>query len=312
MTLIEEFQALNIRDGSIVAIGVFDGLHIGHLTLLRRLREESRRLHLEPVVMTFRNHPNSVLRRNFVTRYLISVEERIDRIKRLGLENIVPVDFDAELSKLKVESFVNLLIKTIKMKVLVVGPDFVVGHNREGTISVLKNLGRKLGFSVMVIPQIFDSNEKIVSSTAIREAISCGTMERASLMLGYNYSMHGKIVRGAGIGKELGFPTANIEVSDQILVPRDGIYATFATLANSKGKYMSVTSIGNRPTFDDNLHSVETFILGLQSDIYGSILKLEFVSWLRDQVKYVNIEDLKDQIDKDVQIAKEILEKYLV
>ena len=312
MTLIEEFQALNIRDGSIVAIGVFDGLHIGHLTLLRRLREESRRLHLEPVVMTFRNHPNSVLRRNFVTRYLISVEERIDRIKRLGFENIVTVDFDAELSKLKVESFVNLLIKTIKMKVLVVGPDFVMGHNREGTISVLKNLGRKLGFSVMVIPQIFDSNEKIVSSTAIREAISCGTMERASLMLGYNYSMHGKIVRGAGIGKELGFPTANIEVSDQILVPRDGIYATFATLANSKGKYMSVTSIGNRPTFDDNLHSVETFILGLQSDIYGSILKLEFVSWLRDQVKYVNIEDLKDQIDKDVQIAKEILEKYLV
>ena len=308
MTLIEEFQALNIRDGSIVAIGVFDGLHIGHLTLLKRLGEESIRLHLEPVVMTFRNHPNSVLRRNFVTRYLISVEERIDRIKRLGLENIVPVDFDAELSKLKVESFVNLLIKTIKMKVLVVGPDFVVGHNREGTISVLKNLGRKLGFSVMMIPQIFDSNEKIVSSTAIREAISCGTMERASLMLGYNYSIHGKIVRGAGIGKELGFPTANIEVSDQILVPRDGIYATFATLANSKGKYMSVTSIGNRPTFDDNLHSVETFILGLQSDIYGSILKLEFVSWLRDQVKYVNIEDLKDQIDKDVQIAKKILE----
>ena len=308
MTLIEEFQALNIRDGSIVAIGVFDGLHIGHLTLLKRLGEESIRLHLEPVVMTFRNHPNSVLRRNFVTRYLISVEERIDRIKRLGLENIVPVDFDAELSKLKVEAFVNLLIKTIKMKVLVVGPDFVVGHNREGTISVLKNLGRKLGFSVMVIPHIFDSNEKIVSSTAIREAISCGTMERASLMLGYNYSMHGKIVRGAGIGKELGFPTANIEVSDQILVPRDGIYATFATLANSKGKYMSVTSIGNRPTFDDNLHSVETFILGLQSDIYGSILKLEFVSWLRDQVKYVNIEDLKDQIDKDVQIAKKILE----
>jgi len=308
MTLIEEFQALNIRDGSIVAIGVFDGLHIGHLTLLKRLGEESIRLHLEPVVMTFRNHPNSVLRRNFVTRYLISVEERIDRIKRLGFENIVTVDFDAELSKLKVESFVNLLIKTIKMKVLVVGPDFVVGHNREGTISVLKKLGRKLGFSVMVIPQIFDSNEKIVSSTAIREAISCGTMERASLMLGYNYSMHGKIVRGAGIGKELGFPTANIEVSDQILVPRDGIYATFATLANSKGKYMSVTSIGNRPTFDDNLHSVETFILGLQSDIYGSILKLEFVSWLRDQVKYVNIEDLKDQIDKDVQIAKKILE----
>ena len=308
MTLIEEFQALNIRDGSIVAIGVFDGLHIGHLTLLKRLGEESIRLHLEPVVMTFRNHPNSVLRRNFVTRYLISVEERIDRIKRLGFENIVTVDFDAELSKLKVESFVNLLIKTIKMKVLVVGPDFVMGHNREGTISVLKNLGRKLGFSVMVIPQIFDSNEKIVSSTAIREAISCGTMERASLMLGYNYSMHGKIVRGAGIGKELGFPTANIEVSDQILVPRDGIYATFATLANSKGKYMSVTSIGNRPTFDDNLHSVETFILGLQSDIYGSILKLEFVSWLRDQVKYVNIEDLKDQIDKDVQIAKKILE----
>ena len=308
MALIEEFQALNIRDGSIVAIGVFDGLHIGHLTLLKRLGEESRRLHLEPVVMTFRNHPNSVLRRNFVTRYLISVEERIDRIKRLGFENIVTVDFDAELSKLKVESFVNLLIKTIKMKVLVVGPDYVMGHNREGTISVLKNLGRKLGFSVMVIPQIFDSNEKIVSSTAIREAISCGTMERASLMLGYNYSMHGKIVRGAGIGKELGFPTANIEVSDQILVPRDGIYATFATLANSKGKYMSVTSIGNRPTFDDNLHSVETFILGLQSDIYGSILKLEFVSWLRDQVKYVNIEDLKDQIDKDVQIAKKILE----
>ena len=308
MTLIEEFQALNIRDGSIVAIGVFDGLHIGHLTLLKRLGEESIRLHLEPVVMTFRNHPNSVLRRNFVTRYLISVEERIDRIRRLGLENIVPVDFDAELSKLKVESFVNLLIKTIKMKVLVVGPDFVMGHNREGTISVLNNLGRKLGFSVMVIPQIFDSNEKIVSSTAIREAISCGTMERASLMLGYNYSIHGKIVRGAGIGKELGFPTANIEVSDQILVPRDGIYATFATLANSKGKYMSVTSIGNRPTFDDNRHSVETFILGLQSDIYGSILKLEFVSWLRDQVKYVNIEDLKDQIDKDVQIAKEIME----
>ena len=306
MTLIEEFQALNIRDGSIVAIGVFDGLHIGHLTLLKRLGEESRRLHLEPVVMTFRNHPNSVLRRNFVTRYLISVEERIDRIKRLGFENIVTVDFDAELSKLKVESFVNLLIKTIKMKVLVVGPDFVMGHNREGTISVLKNLGRKLGFSVMVIPHIFDSNEKIVSSTAIREAISCGTMEKASLLLGYNYSIHGKIVRGAGIGKELGFPTANIEVSDQILVPRDGIYATFATLANSK--YMSVTSIGNRPTFEDNGHSVETFILGLQSDIYGSILKLEFVSWLRDQVKYVNIEDLKDQIDKDVQIAKKILE----
>lgn len=306
MALIEEFKALNIRDGSIVTIGVFDGLHVGHLTLLRTLRDESNRLNLEPVVMTFRNHPNSVLRENFVTRYLISVEERIHRIKSLGLEYIVPVEFDVELSQLKVETFVNLLVETIRMKVLVVGPDFVMGHNREGTVSMLEKLGRKLGFSVMVIPHIFDSNGKMISSTAIRKAISYGSMERASALLGYNYSIEGKIVQGSGIGKELGFPTANLQVSDQILIPRDGIYATWATLPN--GKYMSATSIGNRPTFNDEGYLVETFILGLQSDLYGSLLKLEFVSWLRGQIKYVNIQDLKDQIAKDVQITKNILE----
>ena len=304
---LDDELALASRDrDSRLSIGVFDGVHLGHRHLLKRLIAEATSAgHLAGVV-TFRNHPASVLRPDFQPHYLSSVEERVRLIGDSGVDFVAPVTFDEEVSKLSAKDFVVRLQRTFRMRGLVVGPDFGLGHKRQGDVKALTALGAALGFDVKVVESLEDSGGP-VKSTAVREALAHGEIVHAARLLGRNYTLTGVVVGGDKLGRTLGFPTANLEATPGMAVPCDGIYAAWALLREKR--FMAATSIGTRPTFGDNVRVIEALLLDFQGDVYGQNLRLEFVQRLRDQVKFDAVEELLEQIDRDVEQTRGVLQE---
>ena len=289
-----------------LTIGVFDGVHRGHGHLLSSLTTEARRTARLAGVVTFRNHPASVLRPGFKPQYLTSVEERLRLINEHGIDFIVPIDFDLELSKLRARQFTMLLQKHLRMMGLVVGPDFAMGHNREGGPETLASLGRETGFSVLVVDPLVDQDRQVVRSTVVREALARGELAPVAEQMGRNFSLAGTVVRGQGRGAPLGFPTANLRPPTEMAVPGDGIYATWAHIGSQR--YMAATSIGVRPTFEEGEHAIEAFVLDFKGDLYGQQVRLEFVRRLRDEVKFDSPRSLKEQVDRDVDETRAVLQ----
>ena len=291
---------------SALTIGVFDGVHRGHRHLIERLKEVAARTGRLSGVLTFRNHPASVLRPDFVGRYLTSVDRRIRLIKGLGADFLVPVSFDIELSRLTAREFVAILQDRLRMKGLVVGPDFAMGHNREGDVETLTSLGSEMGFSVNVVDPLLDEAGHPIRSTHVRHALIEGDVATVSELLGRHFALSGAVVRGVGRGGPLGFPTANLAVPADIAIPGDGIYATWAHIGGSR--HMAATSVGVRPTFDDGEHTIEAFVLDFDGDLYGQDVRLEFVHRLRDEAKFDTVQALQEQVEKDVTDTRAILE----
>ena len=290
---------------SVLTIGVFDGVHRGHGHLLSRLVAKASNAERLAGVVTFRNHPASVLKPGFKPRYLASVGERLRLIKEHRVDFVVPITFDQELSKLRAADFAALLQKHLRMKGLVIGPDFAMGHNREGDPETLASIGREMGFSVLVVDPLVDDQGHAVRSTTVREALSRGDLLPVAQQMGRNFSLEGTVVRGQGRGGPLGFPTANLEPPEGMAVPGDGIYATWAEIGSQR--YMAASSIGVRPTFEDGDRAIEAFVLDFDGDLYGQLIRLEFVRRLRDEVKFDSVESLKEQVDKDVDETKAAL-----
>ena len=304
-----EYELPKIPEGtsSAVTIGVFDGVHRGHVHLISQLSEQAHLNRLTPIVLTFKMHPSHTLDPNFEPRYLTTLEKRVSLLKQLPVVEVVPVTFDKELSQLKAPMFVKLLQTNLGMQSLVVGPDFALGHKREGDVSNLKDLGGKMGFSVSVVEPLEEAN-RIIGSTAIREALKRGHLETAANLLGRNFALPGTVVQGSGRGRSLGFPTANLESPKGLMIPGDGIYAAWAYLKGSR--YMAATSIGTNPTFRDAARTVEPFLLDFDEDLYDQQLTLEFVRRLRDNVRFDGIEELQRQIAMDVEKTRTILETF--
>jgi riboflavin kinase/FMN adenylyltransferase len=233
------------------------------------------------------------------------LEERTRLLQGLGIELIVPLSFTPDLAQLAAGDFVALLQKYLKMRGLVIGPDFALGRGREGDVSALHSLGKERGFWVDVIPPKVINGE-VVSSTSIRQALAKGDMSKVKRLLGRPYVLTGQVGHGAGRGRQLGFPTANLEINSRQALPADGIYATRAYVAGHT--YPSVTNIGTRPTFGEGQRTVEVYLLDFEGALYTQELRLELIERLRAEKRFSNPEELKAQISRDVERARSILE----
>ena len=305
MSIREELTKLAPLQDSILSIGVFDGVHLGHRHLIARLIEEASQLGLVPGIVTFRDHPESVVAGGSAPMLLSNLDDRIDLLKELGVGLVVPVTFDETLSKLPAREFVSLLQQTLRMRALVVGPGFALGHRREGDVAKLKSLGRELGYKVRLVDASVSDDSRPITSTLIREVLREGDVERVVGLLGRRFSLSGDVVSGEGRGATLGFPTANLNTADEIALPADGIYATWAYTAGDR--FMASANVGLSPTFAETGRTVEAFLLEFRGNLYGQLLRLEFVRRIRDEMKFDNVAALQRQVDQDVLLTRDIL-----
>lgn len=305
MSLEEDLAHLSPTRDSALTIGVFDGVHRGHRHLIDALVEEARESGLLAGVVTFKNHPVTVLRPGTHVRFLTDIAERTRLLKELGADFVAAVEFDSTLASLSSRDFLSVLASELRMRKLVVGPDFAMGRDRDGSVETLPRITSELGSEFKSVDLVTDPSGT-VKSTAIRKQISEGEVSGAAKMLGRNFSITGEVGSGLKRGRELGFPTANLEVDPDLIIPGDGIYATWAHLQT--GTHMAATSIGLRPTFDDGENrTIEAFLLDFSGDIYNQTLRLEFVQRLRGEEKYDTVEALMVQIDRDVQDTRSAL-----
>ena len=305
MKLDDELALAPQNQDSWLTIGVFDGVHRGHQHLFGQLIAAATASGSRAGVVTFRNHPASVLRPDFDPRYLSGIEERITRISDSGVDFVVPVTFDAALSELSARDFIIRLQGILRMRGLVVGADFALGRRREADANTLVALGQDLEIDVRIIDSLEDSGIT-VKSTAVREALVRGDISLTSRLLGRNFVVTGVVVGGDKRGRTMGFPTANLQPIPGMAIPADGIYATWARIEDKR--VMAATSIGIRPTFGDNDRVIEAFLLDFQGDLYDRSVSLEFVERLRDELKFDSVEQLTTQMDAEVAQTREILE----
>ena len=304
MQVEEELAGLSPEKDMLLTIGVFDGVHLGHKYLLSQLTEQARQQDLLSGVVTFRQHPQEVLAPQTKLLFLTDLAERASLLKGEGVEAIVTLSFTSELARLSARQFVGLLKKHLRMRGLVIGPDFTLGWDREGSIDSLRTLGQDMGFTVTVVPPVMVNGE-VVSSTAIRKALADGDIKKVLDLAGHPFSLSGRVTSGADRGLKLGFPTANLAVAPEQALPADGVYAT---LAYVDGKtYQSMTNIGRQPTFGGNQRTVEVYVLDYHGDLYGHELKIDIMERLRGEKKFDTIDKLKKQIAEDVKQGRAML-----
>jgi riboflavin kinase/FMN adenylyltransferase len=282
-----------------VTIGVFDGVHRGHQHLVAILLERARQEELAAVAITFNPHPRTVLQPGTVITYLTSIEERVELLQGLGLDAVGVLAFTSELAQLSPRDFLALLVQELDMRLLVVGPDFALGRGRAGTTGIIREIGQELGFSVEIAPLLTEGGEK-VGSTAVRQALAAGDLERVARLLGRPFSVRGPVVSGDRRGRSLGFPTANIALGLDRALPPYGIYVTRTYVRENA--YPSCTSIGVRPTFhSDGQATVETYILDFDEEIYGEEIRIDLLHRLRDEQRFETVEALVEQMRRDIE-----------
>lgn len=306
MLVEEELGAFTPASETLLTVGVFDGVHLGHRRLIDELKRQADAKGWLAGVVTFRQHPEEVLAPGKNLPFLTDIKTRLKLLKAEGVAVIVPLSFTAELAGLGARRFVGLLKKYLRMRGLVIGADFALGKGREGSPQALKELGKEMGFSVTVVPPL-KVNGEVVSSTTIRRAMAAGDMAKVRSLTGRYFSLHGRVIHGEGRGEGLGFPTANLNVSPGQSLPPDGVYAALAHVNGNT--YPSMTNIGSSPTFGDNKRSIEAYLLDYGGDLYGHELAVDFVARLRDEKKFASANELKKQVAEDVKKGEAILNK---
>ncbi len=299
-----ELSEVGPKRDTVLTIGVFDGVHLGHKHLIDRTIKSAKIHDALSGAVTFRRHPVEFLDAEASLPYLTSLEEKTKLIKAEGVDFVVALTFDARLAKLTAVEFASLLKKHLRMIGLVIGPDFALGRGREGNVEALRKIGEKEGFFVEVVPPLKIKGE-VVSSTAIRQALADGDMGRVVRLTGRPYLIKGKVVAGTGTGKQIGFPTANLKIEAGWAIPRDGVYATLTHINGDV--HQSLTSIGVRPTFGGKNRTVETYILDFKGDIYDWNVAIDIVGRLREEKKFASVDELKMQIADDIVKGKAIL-----
>ncbi len=292
--------------GCVLTIGNFDGVHIAHQRILSQVVTEARARGTRSVVMTFEPHPQKYFHPEKRPFYLITtLEEKLELMSGLGIDTVVVMNFTPDFARLTANEFIcNVVWGKLKPGKILIGHDNTFGKGKEGKPAYVKQLGEKLGFDVEIIEAVCMEG-LVVSSTAVRNAVGEGDMRLAGMLLGRPYSLEGRVVEGVKRGREIGFPTANIEPLKELL-PGRGVYAT--VLEIDSVKYESVTNIGFNPTFtDEKILSIESHIFDLEQEIYGKKVKLFFLERLRGEQKFNDVQDLIDQIGKDIAKARGIL-----
>lgn len=304
MTLLDALAIAQIDRPSVITIGTFDGVHVGHQQLIRTVAQQARARGALAVVVTFHPRPAQILHPDSPTSYLCSLDTRLRLLERAGADVLVPVRFSRELSQMSAFDFTRVLVERAKMRELVGGPDLALGHGREGTPDVLREIGARLHFDVTIVPVLEIDGEAVRSST-IRQAIADGDVQRAAKLLGRHYVVEGDVVRGDGRGRTVGVPTANVSPVEKILLPGNGVYAVY--FHEGGRRRPGAANVGVRPTFDGVGRSLEVHILDFDGDLYGRACQVEFVERLRPEQRFASVDDLLKQIHHDIRRAREIL-----
>lgn len=299
-------EAVSLQN-SWLTIGVFDGVHRGHREIIHKLVREAHANDAPAAVLTFQPHPASVLTGKEI-KCLTTPDERADLLASLGVDVIITQRFTRDLSTATAHEYMSMLKQFLGLSRLLIGYDFALGKGREGNAARLTEIGSELGYTVEVVPAVSDESG-VISSTEIRKLVSTGNVAEAANLLGRRYQIGGEVIHGAGRGKKINFPTANINYPTKKVIPTNGIYACWATLGNEK--FMAATNVGFNPTFtpERQVASVEAYLLDFDRDIYGEQLKLEFVERLRDELKFESVEALIQKMRGDVAQTRKILEQ---
>jgi riboflavin kinase/FMN adenylyltransferase len=304
-------ESVTVEGGAVATLGVFDGVHKGHVTVINRVVRAAARMGCSSAAVTFDRHPASVLS-GAECPSITSLEHRLRLLESHGLEVCVLVEFSAEVARMCASTFVRrVLCDVLRVRLLVVGFNCRFGRGRKGDPDLCERMGRALGFGVSVVPPVKVAGAE-VSSTAIRQAITTGDLRLAQALLGRPLSLYGTVVRGEGRGRDLGFPTANLELHKEV-VPPDGVYACW--VRTDARVLPAVASVGRRSTFGVDTGGpavVEVHVPGLGEDLYGQHLEVQFVELLRPQRRFPTARDLAGQIERDVRQAQEVLSRRQV
>jgi len=299
-------NAINARP-TVLTIGVFDGVHRGHQHLIGSAVRRARALGCQSAVLTFDPHPDTVVHPEREHLYLTSLDERAELIADLGVDLLIVLPFTRDVMALSAEQFMRQVRRAIALQELWIGWDFALGRKREGNVARLREIGQQLGYSVHPVDALAFADHMPVSSTRIRDALRAGDAETAALLLGRPFSVRGPVMRGDQRGRTIGFPTANIAVDAQHVLPSDGVYVCHAFVGAQR--YGAVTNVGLRPTFDGKRRTVEAYLLDFVDDIYGENVRLDLLRRLRGEQKFDGIAALIAQITADVAAARAWLQR---
>ncbi|HET8855700.1 MAG TPA: bifunctional riboflavin kinase/FAD synthetase [Salinimicrobium sp.] len=296
----------NNRRGSVVTIGTFDGVHIGHQKIIERLVNSAEENDLDAVILTFFPHPRMVLQKDSGIKLINTIQERKEILSRCGIDHLIIQPFTKEFSRMTAEEFVrDILVSKLNVKKVIIGYDHRFGRNRTADIEDLREFGKVYNFDVEEISKQ-DVEEIAVSSTKIRKALSEGKIEKANRFLRYPFSLTGKVVKGRGLGTGFNFPTANIEVAeDYKLIPKNGVYVVRSEIEGKR--FFGMMNIGINPTVGGTQRSIEIHFFELNRDLYGKILTVEILTRIRDEIKFGTVEDLKKAMVQDEAFSRDYI-----
>lgn len=302
MNLIKKIETYRSIQPSVVTIGTFDGVHIGHQKIIKRLIDTAKSEGLKSIVLTFFPHPRMVLQKDTRIKLIHSIAERHMILSALGLDDLLTKEFSKEFSRLSAEDFVRqILVEKLNAKKIIIGYDHRFGRNRNADITDLIQFGKTYGFEVEEI-SAQDIDDVSVSSTKIRKALNDGHIAIANSYLGHLFKLTGRVVKGKGLGKKLGFPTANIQVKETYkMIPKQGVYIVKSVIGQNV--FYGMMNIGTNPTVNGHVQSIEVHFFNFNADIYDTVIAVDFLERIRDEVKFSSIEALKSQLGNDEQKA---------
>ncbi len=310
MRHLRNLKDADLDSDSLVTIGVFDGVHLGHQQLIQRLVDSARASGRKAIVLTFYPHPDKVLERVKTRYYLTTPEKRAQLLLKLGVDLVITHPFDDATRHLPAARFIDLLVEKLRIKEIWVGADFALGFQREGDVRYLRAQGEKHGFNVTAMELITaQSSEQLIRSSTIRDQVRNGNMGAAKAMLGRAYALEGTVVAGERRGRTIGAPTANLAVWSEQIIPGNGVYATWARLGEET--FQAATNIGMRPSFAGNRLTIEAHLLNFDRDIYGEVMELSFEKRLRPEQKFSHLDELAKQIQADIAATRRSLQPDL-
>ncbi|HKO46024.1 MAG TPA: bifunctional riboflavin kinase/FAD synthetase [Pyrinomonadaceae bacterium] len=306
MRLFHGIDNAEIQRPTVLTLGVFDGLHLGHQLIVRTVVERARAMNAVPTVITFDPHPRAVLHPASAPPLLQTLDQKVEGFGVLGVEQTIVVRFTHEFAQIRAEEFLRDVVKErLHAKEIYLGKGFAFGHDREGNIDLLRRVSRDLGFFADDVPEVQVRGQR-VSSSRVRQLLKEGKVNLARRLLGRPYGVEGIVERGDERGHRLGFPTANVHPKNRV-IPRNGVYVTGALIDGQWRR--SVTNVGLRPTFGaDTEPSVETFVIDWAGDLYGDVVRVRFLHRLRDERKFNSVDELKKQIEYDVRRTRRYFE----
>ena len=288
------------KTNNYVALGSFDGLHLGHLSLIEKVKELANKNHGNSMVFTFKNHPRDLIRLNEKVELLMTNNEKINILQKANIDILAFRTFNENIMKMQPEDFIKWICKDYNVKGIVVGINFKFGYKNLGDIEVLRKYKQEYNYELVVM-EPYKMDGDIISSTRIRRELVAGNIDKVNKMLSRPYSLSGKVIHGKKLGRTIGFPTINMEINPSKIIPAKGVYYTNIIINGEIFK--GITSVGNNPTVNGENLTIETYVLNFNNEIYGEEVTLYFISKIRNEIKFNSINELKEQLEKDKNYA---------